>query len=110
MGKIMINIPLTKYLKEITKEWGETYITKTKGGQVWISDDAPGDISSEDTYYISMFSGKEEYIDKNYIEFNDSGMFMRLPKEISKNIIMEPGTYKKLKDVLKEIKIMEENI
>lgn len=32
MGKIMINIPLTKYLKEITKEWGETHITKTKGG------------------------------------------------------------------------------
>lgn len=108
MAKIIIEIPLTTYLRSITKGWETPYLTKTKGGQVWLSDEAPGDIEGEDTYYTSRFTGKKEYIDKNYIEFDDSCMFVRIPKEISNHIDMDPGTFKKLSDVLKEIKKKEE--
>ncbi|EQG31933.1 hypothetical protein QIO_3219 [Clostridioides difficile DA00129] len=44
MAKLIVSIPLTKYLKDITKEWGETYITKTYGGHVYLSDEAPGEV------------------------------------------------------------------
>jgi hypothetical protein len=89
----MITIPLSKYLKDLSKGWGETFLTKTNGGQLWISDDAPGDISGAD----------EE--DKNYIEFDDSGIYMRIPQEIAKLIDIDKGTSKKLNDFLRELKL-----
>lgn len=80
------------------------------GGQLWLSNGAPGDISDEDSHYESFVTHEEKYIDKNYIEFNDSDIFMRIPKEISKLIYVEPGTFKKVKDVIKEIKEKEKNM
>lgn len=96
MDKIMVNISLTKYLKDITKEWGETYITKTYGGQVYLSDEAPGELFKE--------SGL------NYIEFNDSDIYMRLPKEIHQHIDLKKGCSKNLKTVLAEIKKIEKEM
>ncbi|EIS9446344.1 TPA: hypothetical protein ACTWTN_001955 [Clostridioides difficile] len=95
MAKLIVSIPLTKYLKDITKEWGETYITKTYGGHVYLSDEAPGEVLK-----------KED--DLNYIEFNDSDIVMRLPKEVHQHINLKKGCNKNLKDVLKEIKKIEE--
>lgn len=42
MSKITIELPLISYLKGLTKGWGTTFVTKTYGGQVWLSDEAPG--------------------------------------------------------------------
>ena len=98
MNKLMISIPLDKYLKDISKGWGETYLTKTKGGQLWISDEAPGDVSGAD----------EE--DKNYIEFDDSGIYMRIPKSIADLIKIKKGTSKSLKEVLADIKDREKDL
>jgi hypothetical protein len=108
--KIMVQIPLTKYLRELTRMWGspdKIFITKTKGGQVWISNEAPGDIEGEDTYYDSPWTGKEEYIGKNEIDFSDSDIFMRLPKEIHKHFQIKYGSYKTLKEILADIKKKE---
>jgi hypothetical protein len=112
MPKIMISIPLTKYLKEITKGWSKlekVFLTKTKGGLLYISDEAPGDIEGEDTDYTSpaWLGGETKHLDKNYIEFDDVGAYMKLPKDISQLIDMEPGTIKTLKEVLKDIKAKE---
>lgn len=91
MSKIIVQIPLTKYLREITKDWGEVFVTKTYGGQVWLSNEAPGD----------TFGGTEG---PNYIEFNDSDVCIRLPNEVHQHIDLDKCTYKNLKEVLKEIK------
>lgn len=88
----MIEVSLTKYLRELAKGWGgadNVYVTKTYGGQVWLSDEAPGELF------------KSEGV--NYIEFNDSCMFMRLPKEVYQHFELKAGHSKLLKDVLKEI-------
>lgn len=97
MSKIIVQIPLSKYLREITKDWGKVYVTKTYGGQAYLSDEAPGEVYEED-------KGTSK---KNYIEFNDSNVWQRLPKEISKYIDLENGASKSLKQVLKEIKMKE---
>lgn len=107
MSKIMITMSLSSYLKSISKGWGEIFLTKTKGGQLWISSDAPGDIEGEGAYYKSLITGKKEYIGKNEIDFSYSDIFMRIPKEIAKHIEMDPGAFKKLEDVLKDIKAKE---
>lgn len=94
MSKIIVKIPLTKYLREITKEWEKPHVTKTYGGQVWISDEAPGDCFEDED-------------NGNYIEFNDSCVFVQLPKEIHQHIELEPGQAKPLSEVLKGIKQKE---
>ncbi|EPS49013.1 hypothetical protein HYH70_17875 [Clostridium botulinum] len=96
MAKVMVTISLTKYLMELTKQWGakeEIYITKTYGGQVWISVDAPGELFREER--------------SNYIEFNDSDMFIKLPKEIHQHFNIKYGNHKTLKQILDEIKELE---
>ncbi|AJD29682.1 hypothetical protein A0J52_09875 [Clostridium sporogenes] len=98
MAKIMITISLTKYLRELTKQWGpkeEIFITKTYGGQVWISVDAPGELFREEG--------------ANYIEFNDSDMFIKLPKEIHQHFNIKYGNHKTLKQILDEIKESEKS-
>lgn len=94
MSKIIVKIPLTKYLREITRDWETPYITKTYGGQVWISDQKPGDCFDCDD-------------DRNYIEFNDSNVYVRLPKEVHQYIDLDPGCDKPLKQVLEEIRQKE---
>jgi len=99
MGKVMINIPLTKYLSELTREFGgirKCYITKTKGGQVWLSSDAPGDISEED-------NGKF----KNEIDFSDSDFYMRLPKYVHEHFNIKNGEIRSLEEIIKDIKKLE---
>lgn len=99
MGKVMINIPLTKYLSELTREFGgikKCYITKTKGGQVWLSSDAPGDISEED-------SGEF----KNEIDFSDSDFYMKLPRYVYINFNIKNGEIKSLEEIVKDIKKLE---
>lgn len=94
MSKIIVKIPLTKYLREITRDWEKPWLTKTYGGQVWISDESPGDcFNCED--------------DHNYVEFNDSNIYVQLPKEIHQHITLEPGSSVTLKKVLEEIKQIE---
>lgn len=98
MSKIIVQIPLTKYLRGITKGWGNVlFVTKTFGGQVWVSSDAPGE----------TFEDEE---DKNYIEFNDSDLYIRLPKEVHQYIKLDKGAHKNLKQVLKEIKTKEQKV
>ncbi|HWQ42800.1 MAG TPA: hypothetical protein VN456_12300 [Desulfosporosinus sp.] len=84
---IIIKIPLIKYLKEITKNWPAPYVTKTYGGQVWISDEDPGECFRDDL---------------NSIEFDKSCAFFRLPKEVHQYIDLEPGCHKTLTEILKE--------
>lgn len=91
--KIIVKIPLTKYLKEITKGWLKPHVTKTYGGQVWISDENPGKCFADEGL--------------NYIEFNESDIFYKLPKEVHQHIALEPGCHKPLAVVLKEIKQKE---
>lgn len=90
MPKIMVQIPLTKYLRELTRDWGQVFITKSLGGQVWISNEAPG-----------------ECFEDNEIEFNDSDVYIRLPKELHQHIDLELGNNKSLKQVLGEIRQKE---
>lgn len=94
MPKIMVQIPLTKFLREITRDWGTPYLTKTYGGQVWLSDEAPGDCWKDED-------------NGNYIEFNESNFYIQLPKEIHQYIDLEPGDVKTIKQVLQEIKQKE---
>ena len=94
MSKIIIKIPLTKYLREITKDWKKPHLTKTFGGQVWLSDEAPGDCFDDEN-------------DRNYVEFNDSCVFVRLPKEVHQHIVLEVGCSKPLAEVLEDIKQLE---
>lgn len=89
MSVITIEIPLISYLKGITKDWGITYVTKTYGGQVWLSNEAPGELFIEEG--------------KNYIEFNDSDVYMRLPKVAWKYIDIEKGSSEKLSKVIKKL-------
>ncbi len=99
MGKVMINIPLTKYLSELTREFGgirKCYITKTKGGQVWLSSDAPGDISGEDNGEF-----------KNEIDFSDSDFYMRLPRYVYINFNIKNGEIMSLEKIVKDIKKLE---
>lgn len=92
--RIIVKIPLTKYLKEITKNWPSPYVTKTYGGQVWVSDENPGKCFPDD--------------DLNYVEFNESDIFYKLPKEVHQHIDLEPGCHKTLAMILKEIKQKED--
>jgi hypothetical protein len=89
---IIVKIPLTKYLKAITRSWPSTYVTKTYGGQVWISDESPGECFRDDL---------------NYIEFNESCIFFKLPKEVHQYVDLDPGCHKSLAEILKEIKQKE---
>jgi len=98
MAKVMINIPPTKYLSELTREFGgikNCYITKTKGGQVWLSSDAPGDISGEDNGF------------KNEIDFSDSDFFIRLSKYVHESFSIKNGEIKSLEEIIKDIKKLE---
>ena len=91
---IIIHIPLKRYLREITKDWGtpnEVYVSMTMGGQVWLSAEAPASL-------IEEYDGN-----KNYIEFNDSGIWTRIPKEAWSHINLKPGESKDLKTVLQEL-------
>lgn len=90
---IIIKIPLTKYLSQIAKDWTTPYVTKTFGGQVWLSDENPGQCFADEK--------------PNYIEFNDSSVFFRLPKEVHQHIGLDPGCHKTLAVVLNEIKQRE---
>lgn len=93
MRVITIELPLISYLRGITKDWGTTYVTKTYGGQVWLSNEAPGELFLEEG--------------KNYIEFNDSDVYMRLPKVVWKYIEIEKGSSEKLSKVINYIKKLE---
>ncbi|MEY7998635.1 hypothetical protein AB8U03_00215 [Clostridium sp. Mt-5] len=96
MSKIVLQIPLTKYLRDIARTYGGAkymYVTKTKGGQVWISAEAPGDISGEDS------------TNRNDIDFD--GFYMRLPKDIHQYFELKAGSFKRLDEILKEIKEKE---
>lgn len=93
MSVITIELPLISYLKGLTKDWGITYVTKTYGGQVWLSNEAPGELFEDE--------------DKNYIEFNDSDVYMRLPKVTWKYIEIEKGSREKLSKVINDIKKLE---
>lgn len=93
MSKIIIELPLISYLKGLTKDWGTTYVTKTYGGQVWISNEGPGELFKEEG--------------NNYIEFNDSDVFMRLPKVAWQYINIENGSSETLNKVLNDIKKLE---
>lgn len=92
-NQIIVKIPLAKYLWEITKNWPKPYLTKTYGGQVWVSDENPGKCFADE--------------DANYIEFNESDIFYKLPKEVYQHIDLDPGCHKPLALVLKEIKKKE---
>lgn len=91
-NQIIIKIPLTKYLRQIAKEWTTPYVTKTFGGHVYLSDEAPGECFTDDL---------------NYIEFNNSNVYFKLPKEVHQHIDLDPGSNKLLSVVLKEIKAKE---
>ena len=93
MSVITIALPLISYLKVITKDWGITYVTKTYGRQVWLSNEAPGELFIEEG--------------KNYIEFNSSDVYMRLPKVTWKYINVEKGSSKKLSEIINDIKKLE---
>lgn len=99
MSKVMINVPLTKYLQEMARGFGECFITKTNGGQTWFSSDAPGNLEGADW---------KEY--KNEIDFSDSDFYTRLPKYVAEHLDIKNGCYKPLKDVIKEIKKKEKEI
>lgn len=92
MTKIIVKIPLAKYLREITRDWTTPYVTKTYSGQVWVSDEAPGECFKDDP---------------NTIEFNSSNVYFRLTKEIHQYIDLGPGCNKKLSEILKEIRQKE---
>ncbi|EGW36494.1 hypothetical protein [Desulfosporosinus sp. OT] len=92
-GPIIIKIPLAKYLRQIAKDWITPYVTKTYGGQVWISDENPGKCFADEGL--------------NYIEFNESDIFYKLPKEVHQHIDLETGCHKSLPVILKEIKQKE---
>lgn len=92
MSKIIVKIPLTKYLREITKEWPSPFVTKTYSGQVWISDEDPGECFEDDP---------------GSIEFDKSCAYFKLPKEVHQYIDLDPGCHKSLKQVLVEIKQKE---
>lgn len=106
MSKIMINISLTKHLSDYEKFYGECFITKTKGGQVYISNEAPGDIEDEGKT-ISDSWGNKYKVGLNEIEFNDSDFYRKLPKEVHQYFDMEKGSFKSVKDIIKEIKNLE---
>ena len=93
MSKITIELPMISYLKGLTKGWGTTFATKTYGGQVWLSDEAPGELFEDE--------------DKNYIEFNNSDFYTRLPKVVWKYIEIEKGSSEKLSKVINDIKKLE---
>lgn len=96
MGQIMFQIPLTKYLRDIARTYGGVkymFVTKTMGGQVYLSAEAPGDISEENAEY------------KNDIDFE--GFYMRLPKDIYQYFELKSHSYKRLDEILKEIKEKE---
>lgn len=88
----IVKIPLTKYLREITREWPSPYVTKTYGGRVWISDEDPGQCFADDL---------------NSIEFDKSCVYFRLPQEVYQHIELAPGCNKPLAVILKEIKQKE---
>lgn len=95
--KIEVEVSLIKYLKDLTKEWDDkVFVTKTYGGHVWISDEAPGE----------MF--KEEGL--NYIEFNDSGIYMRLSKELHQHFEIKKGKFKELKEIFEELEEQEKSL
>lgn len=94
--KIIVKIPLVSYLKTMSREYENPYLTKTYGGQIWISDQAPGEAFEDEG--------------KNYIEFNDSFIYMRLPKETWEHIKIEKGTNKKLSSVIKDIQKLEKQL
>ena len=91
---IIVKIPLVKYLREITKNWPKPYVTKTYGVQVWISDENPGKCFADEG--------------PNYIEFNESDILYKLPKEVHQHIDLELGCHKTLPVILKEIKQKED--
>jgi hypothetical protein len=95
MAKILISMPLTSFIRKTTREWEKPYLTKTLGGQLWLSDEAPGDV---------LYECDD---DKNCIEFNDSCIFYRIPKEIAKvldNVIkMKPMSYMTVREALAKI-------
>lgn len=106
----MLQIPLIKYLKDIARTYGGAkymYVTKTMGGRVWLSNEAPGDTEGEGTYYTNIITKEKEYISKNYIEFNDSDFSMRLPRDVYQQFDLKPGSYKRLDKILKELKEKE---
>jgi hypothetical protein len=90
---IIVKVPLVKYLKEMTKNWPQPYVTKTYGGQVWISDENPGKCFADEGL--------------NYIEFNESDIFYKIPKEVHQYIDLKPGSHKSLAEILREIKQKE---
>ncbi|NFH74187.1 hypothetical protein FDA25_16790 [Clostridium botulinum] len=106
MPKVMISIPLTKYLREFQKFYGDCFITKTKGGQVYISNESPGDIEDEGKT-ITFYDGEKYKVGLNEVEFNDSDFYQRLPKEIHQHFNMKNGSIKSVKDLINEIKKLE---
>lgn len=91
MAKILVEIPLTKYLKLSGEFFGEldgVYVTKLKGGCTYISDGKP---------WVSD--------DKEEVDF-DMG-YTHIPKDFSKHIDLKSGESKPIKQVIKEIKNKE---
>ncbi|WP_446897459.1 hypothetical protein ACSVC9_10575 [Clostridium sp. LBM24168] len=96
MSQIILQIPLIKYLRNIARTYGGAkymFVTKTMGGQVYLSAEAPGDISGEN----------EEY--KNEIGFE--GFYMRLSKDIYQYFELKSHSHRRLDEILKEIKEKE---
>lgn len=107
---IMVEISLLEYLRDIEKKYGPCYVTVTKGGKVYVSDEAPGDISDEDTFIKTSFTLEREYIDKDYIEFDQSDFYMKLSKEIASYINVAKGSSNTLKNVIADIKKQEKEL
>jgi len=97
--KIMIQIPLIKYLKEITKDWGKSeqiFVTKTYGGWVIISDEEPPTLDKAEG--------------PNHYEFDNCMAWMKLPREIHEHIDLKRGENKTLDKVLYELDEKEKNL
>ena len=93
MSKILVEIPLTKYLKlqgEFFGELDEVYVTKLKKGFTYISDGKP---------WISD--------DKEEVDFECG--FTYIPKDFSKHIDLKAGESKPIKQVIKDIREKEKS-
>ena len=90
--KIIIQIPLIKYLKEVTRDWGgreQIFLTKTYGGQVIMSAEEPAQL--------------DKSLGVNHYEFDDCGIYMKITKEMHQFIDLKAGQNKTLDKILEEL-------
>lgn len=92
MSKILIEIPLTKYLKLQAEFYGgldDIFLTKLDKGKVYMSDGKPW-IDPEDVTNVDFESG-----------------YTYIPKDFSKHVDLKRGESKLVKDVIKELREKE---